>query len=175
MTRLLVAYATRCGSTKGVAEAIGRGLAAAGWGVDVRPVGEVRDLRPYRAAVIGSPIRGGRWLPEAVDFVRKNGEALKRMPVAYFAVCLTLRDDTEGNRSEVAACLDPVCELVQPVELGLFAGALDPSSLPLVLRLLLRCIKAPAGDFRDWNAIRAWAVKLGKEMTGKLGVGCGRA
>ena len=32
------------------------------------------------------------------------------MPVAYFLVCLTLKDDTEENRRTVAAYLDPVRE-----------------------------------------------------------------
>nr|HQD26703.1 flavodoxin domain-containing protein [Methanoculleus thermophilus] len=62
--RILVAYATRYGSTADVAEAIGDELRKSGADVDVKPVGEVRDLSLYRAAVIGSPIYMGKWLPE---------------------------------------------------------------------------------------------------------------
>jgi len=60
--------------------------------------------------------------------------------------------------------LEPVSGLVRPMATGLFAGALDPSSLPLVLRLLMKCIKAPAGDFRDWAGIRDWATRLGQRL-----------
>lgn len=164
MTQVLVAYATRCGSTREVAEEIGRALAGAGLAVDVRPVGEVDDLSPYRAVVVGSPIRGGKWLPEAVGFVRGNQEAFSRIPVAYFAVGLSLREGTEEARREAMATLKPVRDLVAPVDVGLFAGALDPRKLPLVLRLLMRLIKAPAGDFRDWAAIRAWATRIGDKL-----------
>lgn len=167
MSRVLVAYATRCGSTREVAEEIGRALAGAGLGVDVRPVGEVDDLSPYRAAVVGSPIRGGKWLPEAVGFVRENREALSRIPVAYFAVGLSLREGTEEARRETMDALESVRNLVAPVAVGLFAGALDPRWLPLMLRGLMRLIKAPVGDSRDWAAIRAWATKLGEKLKEK--------
>ncbi|MGY4707283.1 flavodoxin domain-containing protein [Candidatus Bipolaricaulota sp. J31] len=167
MTRVLVTYATRCGSTREVAEGIGKALAGAGLVADVRPVGEVNDLSPYRAAVVGSPIRGGKWLSEAVGFVRGNREALSQIPVAYFAVGLSLREGTEEARREAMAALESVRELVAPVDVGLFAGALDPRKLPWILRLLMRLIKVPAGDFRDWTAIRAWATRLGKSWRGQ--------
>ncbi|PKL55421.1 MAG: flavodoxin, partial [Methanomicrobiales archaeon HGW-Methanomicrobiales-6] len=75
--RILVAYATRYGSTAEVAEAIGEELRKAGITVDVQPVGEVQDLSPYRAAVIGSPIYMGKWLPESQVFIEKNQQYLR--------------------------------------------------------------------------------------------------
>jgi len=164
MSRVLVAYATRCGSTAGVAEAIGRTLADLGFPAEVLPVDKVQDLRGYEAAVIGSPIRAGKWLPEALGFVRRNREGLIRVPVACFAVGLSLREGTEKSRREAAAALEPMEELVKPVSVGLFAGALDPGKLPPFLRLLMRLIKAPVGDFRDWTAIHAWATEVGEML-----------
>jgi len=158
--KILVAYASRAGSTGEVAEAIGKVLCDGGAAVDVRLAKEVTDLSPYRAVVVGSGIRVGKWLPEAVEFVEGHREALSRMPVAYFAVCLTLREDTEENRREVAAYLDPVREVVQPVDVGLFAGVMDYSKLPFTFRLMMKAMKSPEGDFRDWEAIRAWAGQV---------------
>ena len=159
--KILVAYATKAGSTAEVAAEIGRVMESkSGCQVDVRPVGRLDGVDGYDAVLIGSGIRGGKWLPEAMKFVEKNRDALGRVPVALFTVCLTLRDDTEENRRMVAAYLDPVRELVQPVEVGLFAGAMDPSKLPFILRLLMKAMKAPQGDFRDWEAIRAWASQV---------------
>ena len=64
------------------------------------------------------------------------------------------------NRRKVAAYLDPVCEVVQPVDVGLFAGVMDYSKLPFILRLMMKKMKSPEGDFRDWEAIRAWAGQV---------------
>jgi menaquinone-dependent protoporphyrinogen oxidase len=164
--KVLVAYASRCGSTGEVAEAIGQVLGNGGAAVDVRLVKEVTDVSPYRAVIVGSAIRAGNWLPEAVKFVETHREALSRMPVAYFAVCLTLKEDTEDNRRTVAAHLDPIRETVQPVDVGLFAGALDPSKMSFILRLIMKTAKSPEGDFRDWEAIRTWAANVRPALLG---------
>ncbi len=165
--RVLVAYATKAGSTAEVAAEIGRVIGGEGdCAVDVRPVEQLEGIDGYDAVVVGSGIRAGRWLPEAMKFVESHRKALRRVPVALFAVCLTMREDTAENRSEVAAYLDPVCEVVQPVEVGLFAGVMDYDALPLLLRLMVKKMGAPEGDFRDWEAVRAWA----SQASARLGV-----
>ena len=158
--KVLVAYASRCGSTGGVAEAIGEVLNGADAAVDVCLAKEMTDLSPYRAVVVGSAIRAGQWLLEAVKFVKTHREKLSQMPVAYFVVCLTMQKDTEESRREVAAYLDPVRGVVPPVDVGLFAGAMDYSKLPFLWRLMMKAMKAEEGDFRDWEAIRHWATSL---------------
>ncbi len=159
--KILVAYATKAGSTAEVAAEIGRVIESkGGCQVDVRPVGKLNGVDGYDAVVIGSAIRAGKWLPEATKFVEKHRDALGRVPVALFTVCLTLSEDTEENRRTVAAYLDPVREVVQPVEMGLFAGVMDYSKLPFILRLMMKAMKSPQGDFRDWEAIRAWADNI---------------
>jgi menaquinone-dependent protoporphyrinogen oxidase len=55
--RILVTYASRGGSTAGVAETIGRTLAESGAQVDVLPMQAVKDLTPYQAVVAGSAIQ----------------------------------------------------------------------------------------------------------------------
>ena len=159
--KILVAYATKAGSTAEVAAEIGRVIESkSGHKVDVRPVGKAKEVSGYDAVIIGSAIRVGKWLPEATKFVEKHRDALSQVPVAYFTVCLTLSEDTEENRRTVAAYLDPVCEVVQPVDVGLFAGVMDYSKLPFILRLMMKKMGSPEGDFRDWEAIRAWAADL---------------
>jgi len=156
--KVLVAYASRCGSTGGVAEAIGEVLCEGGVAADVRLAKDVTDLSGYQAVIVGSAIRMGAWLPEAMKFVETHQDVLSRIPVAYFAVCMTLEEDTEENRRTVAAYLDPIRERVQPVDVGLFAGAMDYNKLPFIYRLIVKALKSPEGDFRDWDAIRAWAA-----------------
>ena len=158
--RILVAYASRAGSTGEVAEVIGEVLCDGGEAVDVRLAKDVTDVSPYRAVVVGSAIYMGRWMSEAVKFVETHRDALSQLPVAYFTVCLTMKDDTEENRRTVAAYLDPVREVVQPVDVGLFAGRLDSSKLSFIYRLIIKAMGQPEGDFRNWEAIRAWAGEL---------------
>jgi menaquinone-dependent protoporphyrinogen oxidase len=134
--------------------------------VDVRPMGEVSDLSPYRAVVAGSAIRSGKWLPEALRFVQEHRAELAARPFAAFLVCITLSmQGAEGYRHGVSGWLQPVRSLVRPVSEGLFAGALDFGKLPLNPRTLL--MRAPVllrawkeGDHRDWEAIRNWAESL---------------
>ncbi len=159
--RILIAYGSRCGSTGGVAEDIGKVLSKAGAGVDVHPVKDVNDLSSYQAVIVGSAIRMGKWLPEAVEFVKAHQSALSRLPVAYFAVCLTMKDDTTENRRKASGFLDPVCKQfpqVKPLEIGLFAGAVDYKKLSFAYSLILKVKGAPEGDFRNWEAIRTWAA-----------------
>ena len=158
--KILVAYASKCGSTGDVAETIGQALCDGDGAVDVRLAKDVTDVGPYRAVVVGSAIRMGRWLPEAVKFVETHRDALSQVPVAYFTVCMTLQDDTEENRREVAAYVDPIREMVQPADVGAFAGAMDYGKLSLPFRLMIKAMKVPEGDFRDWDSIRTWGTDL---------------
>src|SRR5512138_1046880 len=164
--RILVTYASRFGSTEGVAQAIGKTISEGGTPVDVLPMRDVKDLAPYRAVVAGSAINGGEWLPEAMRFMEAHRDELSRRPFAAFLVCMTLTmRNGEQYRSHVATWLDPVRRLVRPVSEGLFAGALDIKRIPsfadrLKFRLSVLFGAWKEGDHRDWNAVRAWALAL---------------
>ena len=158
--KVLVTYATRTGTTAGVAEVIGETLAATGLAVEVRPMAEVTDLAPYSAVVAGSAIQAAHWLPEAMDFVRARQAELARRPFAAFLVCMTLAMPGDPHREEVSRWLQPVRELVTPVSEGLFAGALDLGNLPswrakLNFSISVRLKVWSEGDHRDWNEISA--------------------
>jgi menaquinone-dependent protoporphyrinogen oxidase len=163
--RILVTYASQGGSTAGVAEAIGRTLATDGDRVDVLPVSQVDDLRPYRAAVIGSAVHSGKWMPEAASFVERNQAGLRRMPTAVFQVCMMLATGSEQYRRMAPEWLAPLREQIHPAAEGSFAGALWPNRYPklsekLGLGIFLAVIKVKAGDYRDWDAVQEWAESL---------------
>jgi len=166
---VLIAYASKCGSTAEVAEAIGQTLCAAGAAVDVRRVQEVRDLTPYRAVVVGTAIRMGEPLGEAVSFAKKHQAALAGLPTAVFSLGTAMIHDTPENRATAAGYLQPLTELVRPVSTGLFAGKVDPAKMEPIWRFMMSFVKegemAP-GDHRDWDAIRAWATELNAALAG---------
>ena len=164
--KILVTYASRTGSTIGVAEAIGKTLSESGAQVDILPMQEVKDLSPYNAVVAGSAIQDRQWLPEAIQFVQIHRTALNQKPFAMFAVCMTLAmKNGENYRPQISEWLAPARRLVRPVSESIFAGALDIRKIPsfgdrLKFRLSVLFGAWSEGDHRDWNAIREWADGL---------------
>ncbi|MHC1781196.1 MAG: flavodoxin domain-containing protein [Anaerolineaceae bacterium] len=154
--KVLVVYASKAGSTAEVAQAIAETLRAKGLTVDVSQVKHAVDLSGYQAVMVGSCIRMGAWLPEAVKFVEKNQAALKSVPTAFFQVGAGLKEDTPANREEALGYMAKASELVEPVSMGVFAGKVDFSKLSLLDRLISNMVGSVEGDWRDWDAIRAW-------------------
>jgi menaquinone-dependent protoporphyrinogen oxidase len=160
---ILVTYASRYGSTADVARRISAALKGDGADVDLLPMADVAALEPYRAVIIGSAVRRGAWLPEAVSFLRRFEAGLINTPAAYFTVCATLRDDTPENRRVVSEYHDPLFydfTDIEPVSIGMFAGALDYDRLPWYHRLYARVARLPGGDWRDGAKVDAWARKV---------------
>ena len=159
---ILVVYGTWAGSTAEVADAVGRTLAdETGARVDVKPVESVQSLSGYSAVVIGSAIRAGKVKPEVRTFVTGHASELRGLPVAFFVVCMTMKEDTPENRRTVEAYLDPLREKINLVDTGLFAGKMDYAQLGFFARTAVKhFVKVPEGDFRDWNAIKDWSRKL---------------
>ncbi len=155
--KILIAYASKCGSTGEVAAEIGKTLAQNGARVEVMPLKKVTSLAGYRAVFVGSAIRVGKWLPEAADFVRDNRASLQGIPTAFFTVCMTLSEDTPANRAKAAGFVEPVRAVLAPAVEGYFAGMVDPKRLSFLESTMLTLKKVPTGDFRDWDKIRAWA------------------
>jgi menaquinone-dependent protoporphyrinogen oxidase len=156
--KVLIAYASRAGSTAEVAEAIGQVLKGSGISSDVLLAGQVADVSTYRAAILGSAIRMGKWLPEATKLVERSQAALAGMPTAFFTVCMTMQKDTPENRRVAEGYMQPILQMVRPSSIGLFGGRMDYSRLGFLDRLIVsKMKKVPEGDYRDWKAIRAWA------------------
>jgi len=165
--KILIAYASQCGSTGDVAEAIGKVFCHHNLKADIRLVQNVTDIVAYDGVVIGSAIHSSKWMPAAEDFFETNQQRLTQIPVACFLTCLTLYQPTPQNQKRAVSFLQPLLEAnsrIKPISLGTFAGKLDYSKLSPVVRLFMRRkmkrLGIPEGDFRDWRAIRAWAESI---------------
>lgn len=157
--KILMAYASKAGSTIEIANHVAKKIAENGNTVDVLPVNKVEDLTAYQAVILGSAIRIGAVLPEISKFVETNKEILRTKSLSIFVVCMTLKDDTEENRKTVSDYLEPIRHVVQPTLEGQFAGVMDLTKLNLIERLMMKSMKTPQGDFRDWDQIDNWAKK----------------
>jgi menaquinone-dependent protoporphyrinogen oxidase len=158
---VLVAYATRYGSTREVAEAVAAALRESGLGVDVQPVSRVRALDGYSAVVLGAPLFMFHWHKDARRFLSRYRQALMDRSVAVFA--LGPFHDEEKEWHEVRPQLDK--ELAKfpwfrPIAAQVFGGVFDPAKLRFPLNLMPALKQMPASDIRDWAAIRAWASSL---------------
>ncbi|OUD14131.1 flavodoxin domain-containing protein [Thioflexithrix psekupsensis] len=162
--KILLTYASRGGSTQGVAHAIGAELVKQGLTLDIRYLLDVKDIKPYDVVIIGAPIRMGHWLSEAQQFLTVHQNVLKNKKVALFVVCMTLHEDTPENRAKVLGMMQPTLALVDSIDTGLFAGAMRPTKLKFFWRLLARITHVPEGDFRDYEIIRAWARGLASKL-----------
>ena len=165
-TRILVAYVSPRGSTAGIAQSVGKELQLAGHSVDVIEMKSVSSLEGYNAVVIGGPFYMGKVIGDVGKFIGRNRDALAKLPLAAFAVGMAPlgKDpaDTENAMKKLLKTLDPL----QPVAVTIFAGKVDPSKLSFLQKWMVEKAKSPVGDFRDWNAIAAWA----KELPGKMNV-----
>jgi menaquinone-dependent protoporphyrinogen oxidase len=161
-SKILVGYATRTGSTVGVAEEIGRTLADRGFTVDVRPLKDSPSLAGYDAAVVGSAINGANWLPEAKEYAQANAALLGELPLAVFCVHGMNTGPGEKKRKKRLAYIDDIRELVSPEHEGYFAGTgLDPEETSKFEAWAFRTFGGDVeGDGRDWPKIRAWAEEL---------------
>lgn len=169
--KTLVAYASKYGATAEIAKKIGDVLQQAGVQADVLPVDGLRDLTPYKAVILGSAIYIGKWNKEAVDFMQTHEQVLAHRPVWLFSSGPTGEGDPvellEGWRLPVA--LQPIADRIQPRDIAVFHGYLNPHKLNLIEKLAMKGMKKPMGDFRDWDGIVTWANKVATALRQEMG------
>jgi menaquinone-dependent protoporphyrinogen oxidase len=145
--KVLIAYTTKKGSTREVAERIGEVLQAKGIEVKVADIKDKPKVEGYDAAIVGAPIMMGSLLHRAPKFVKKHLAYLQDKPFACFALGGTLAEDTEENRAIMLKKLAKITDKIKPVDIGLFGGRYDDER-----------------DYRDWDKIKAWAEGLAGKL-----------
>jgi menaquinone-dependent protoporphyrinogen oxidase len=131
-------------------------------------VKEVDDLTPYDAVVLGSAVYIGKWRKEAAQFLQNNEQALAERPVWLFSSGPT----GEGDPLDLVKGwtfpekLKPVADRIKPRDITVFHGAIDPQKLNFFLRWMIKNVDSGIGDFRDWDAINAWAEGIADSLKG---------
>ena len=168
-SRILVAYASKHGATREIAERIAATLTVAGQDATALPVEDAADLSTFDAIVIGGAAYYGSWLKEAAAFVRRNQSILATRPVWLFSSGPLGTTTADDAGEDPLAGAEPkefaeFRETIKPRDLHVFFGALDPGKLNFAERVV-RALPAgrgllPEGDFRDWSEIEAWADSI---------------
>jgi len=165
---VLVAYATRHGSTRGIAERIAERLRTDGLEAEARLVTDVHDAARYDAFVVGSAAYMFHWLGDAKAFVKRNRALLAERPTWLFSSGPTGTDTVDAEGRDLLEVTAPkefaeFRDAIHPRGEQVFYGAIDPDAKPIGLAERLTAIMPlpadaiPKGDFRDWPAIDAWA------------------
>ena len=166
--KTLVTYASKHGATAEIANKIAGVLQDSGLSAEVLPMERVSDLGSYGAVILGSAVYMGQWRKEAAAFLENHKNALAGRAVWVFSSGPTGQGDPvellKGWRLPEA--LRPIADHIQPRDIAVFGGALDAAKLGFFERMILKMVKAPTGDFRDWAAITAWAQGIAAALKG---------
>ena len=157
--KVLVAYESKHGSTKAIAERIATTMSTHDLNAVARPIDDVVDLAEYDAYVIGSAVYYGGWMKQAVAFVRKNEFWLVDKPVWLFS-----SGPIGTSRPADPKEMPILREATKPRDHHVFYGELDRDELSIGERLIVGALKAPDGDFRDWNEIEHWAEGIAQQL-----------
>ena len=160
---MFVGYASKHGGTAEIADAIGATLRHAGHDADVVPCSGAVENVDYDAFVLGSALYAGSWLSDALGFVDRYADTVSSRP------CWLFSSGPLGEPAEIGE--------EQPAELGdltarlhprwhtVFPGRYDPDLVGFGERMIMKAVKAEPGDYRDWEAIGAWAREIASELS----------
>jgi menaquinone-dependent protoporphyrinogen oxidase len=194
MQRVLIVHASRHGGTAGIAERIGEVLRPEGVDTVVAAAADMPDPRGFDAYVVGSGVYIGSWLKEGTKYLERHAATLATRPCWLFSsgplpgssrqskdpVADPIEDalgPREGPGSGGRKKIEQLSAAIHPREHRVFLGAYDPTDPPRSMsERLIRLTPAakdllPAGDFRDWPVIEAWAREIAAEVTGLVPVG----
>jgi menaquinone-dependent protoporphyrinogen oxidase len=160
MPHVLVAYATKHGSTAEIAQEIGRVLEDAGLEVTVEGARHIRDLSPYDAVIVGSALYSAHWQRDANRFVKRHAEALTARPVWLFSSGPL---DRSADFDDIPMTVHVEAEVasIRPRGHRTFGGRLLPDT-PGVPEEMLATHRV--GDFRNWDQIRDWAREIARAV-----------
>jgi menaquinone-dependent protoporphyrinogen oxidase len=162
--KILVAYASRYGSTRDIAEFIADRLRTHSFDVTAVDVESVKSIEDTAAVVLGSAIYIGQWQKPARAFIEQFSADLLDRDVWMFSSG-PIGDDP-FPRDEPPETADLI-EKTGARDYRSFAGKLDKSNLSFEDRVVSTVVRAPEGDFRSWEEIGEWADQIAIDLAGR--------
>jgi menaquinone-dependent protoporphyrinogen oxidase len=173
MKSVLIAYATKHGSTAEVAQFMGEVLRERDFSVTIAAAETVESVAAYDAVLVGSPIYGGMWLTETSQFLERFADALSQKPTYFWMTCIRVLEPDGFEHAQHEYVYQPLMKRIGVRDIGVFAGKLKQDEINWDDRWTLAARydgKDLPGtrddDFRDWNAIRAWTVTVRDMLAG---------
>ena len=161
MARALVAYATKHGSTREIAEAIAAELEESGLTVDCRAAATVSTIAGYDLVVLGSAVYAARWRRDANRLLRRNERELANVPFWVFS------SGPAGEKPTPPKWAEPQKLMARAERMGVrehivFGGRIPQDPRNFVERAMLKNTPAEFQDLRDWDEIRSWAAGIAR-------------
>jgi menaquinone-dependent protoporphyrinogen oxidase len=158
--KILVAYATKSGSTGDIAGTVAETLRENGKDAEAREISDIFDISPYTTIIIGSPIYHHKVLPDIMPFVRDHQNMLREIPVLAFLTGYTLVDISPERKKAASRAFDEIRNYIEIRETGYFAGKVSDDGFNLREKAAMKMEGIKPGDFRNKTAVRAWTQGL---------------
>ena len=172
--KILVAYATKHGSTAEVAEFIGQVFREHDIDTTVAAADQVQSVKDYDAFVLGSPVYASLWLTEMSQFLERFEKELSQKPVYYWMNCIRVLEPGGREHAVAEYVYQPTMKKIGVRDIAVFGGKLNLSEIDWNERWTLAARyegdALPGSrndDYRDWNTIRDWARKVRSQLTGE--------
>jgi menaquinone-dependent protoporphyrinogen oxidase len=164
-SRILVSAGSKHGSTAEIAERIAAVLTSRGHDVDIAAPEHVTDLSGYEAVVLGSAVYAGHWVASAKELADRIAE-LSPHPQTWIFSSGPVGDPPKPEEEPVDVA--PILEATSARDHHVFSGKIDKSKLSFGERAILVAVRAPEGDFRDWNEIELWATEIADQLVREM-------
>jgi menaquinone-dependent protoporphyrinogen oxidase len=160
---VLVAYASKHGSTAEIAEAVAAEIREHDLDAACLEAGEVDDVERYGAVVLGSAVYMKRWQGDARHFLRAHAKALAERPFWVFS-----SGPTGDPAEDDAAWQEPKRTIARAEKLGardhvVFGGRISPEGGRME-RAMAEGTPEQYRDRRDWDEIRTWAAAVAEQL-----------